>query len=90
MASKWSEKDQKKVREIIDFCAGQFPNGKADMARTLSLKSRKVIDAWRRRGIIPTKYHEWIIRLAAPSMQIAPAMLSPTARLIAKSMRVAA
>lgn len=81
---RWTKEDKKRVRAAIDHIAGKLTGGQADIARELGLESRAVVNNWRRRGSVPLDYHDYIMRKAAPDMQLTSAMLHPVARQISR------
>lgn len=81
---KWTQKDQRLVREVIAHCAAKCRGGQAELARELGLSGRSTINAWATRGKIPIQYHPAIIRRAHPEMVVTGAQLHPNARLVVK------
>lgn len=77
----WTEKDKKRVRAVLDTITAR--SSQAEVARAAGLKSRSVLNNWRRRGIVPVEHIQVMIALAAQVGQtVTPGDLNPDARLI--------
>lgn len=77
---RWTTKDMRRVRKILDHVASKTGGGHAGFAEALNLRSRQVVNNWRRRGRIPFEHHAAVITAAAPEMIVTPAMLDPVSR----------
>ena len=77
---RWTTKDMRRVRKILDHVAKKTEGGHAGFATALRLNSRQVVNNWRRRGRVPLEHHTAVIEAAAPEMTVTPAMLDPVSR----------
>ena len=66
---RWTTKDARRVRAILDHITSKTEGGAAGFATSLKL-SRQVVNNWRRRGRVPIAHHAAVIRSAAPEISV--------------------